>query len=100
MLSLQNPFWIDTTTCCSEYCENIDIEGVQHILDSPLWYNKKLISAQNFYISDWHKQGIRYISDLFDENGDLFEFGMLKNRYDLRGTFLDYQSVIRKIPKT
>ena len=44
-------------------------------------------------------KGIRYISGLFDESGNLFEFDMLKNRYGLRGTFLDYQSVIRKIPK-
>ena len=65
----------------------------------PLWYNKNLINGQNFYISDWHNKEIRYISDLFDESENLFEFDTLKNRYSLRGTFLDYQSVIRKIPK-
>ena len=95
----QNPLWIDTTTGWSEYCNKIEIESAQHILDSPLWYNKNLINGQNFYIRNWHNKGIRYISDLFDESGNLFELDMLKNRYGLSGTFLDYQSVIRKIPK-
>ena len=52
------------------------------------------------YISDWYKKGIRYVSDLIDENGNLYEFLTLKNRSGLKGTFLDYQSVLRKIPKS
>ena len=48
ILNLQNPFWIDTTAAWSEYCNKIEIESAQHILDSPLWYNKNLINGQHF----------------------------------------------------
>ena len=100
ILNLQNPFWIDTTTGWSEYCNKIEIESAQDILDSPLWYNKNLINGQNLYISDWHNKGIRYISDLFDESGNLFEFDMLENRYGLRGTFWTINLLLEKFLKT
>ena len=64
-----------------------------------MWHNQNLINGGNLYISDWYKKGIRYVPDLIDENGNLYEFVTLKNRYGLKGTFLDYQSVLRKIPK-
>ena len=98
--NLQNPFWIDIITCWSDFCNKFSIETAQHILDSPVWHNQKLINGGNLYISDWYKKGIRYVSDLIDENGNLYEFVTLKNRYGLKGTFLDYQSVLRKIPKS
>ena len=37
------------------------------------------------------------MSDLIDENGNFYEFEDIKNRYNLRGTFLDFQSLLRKI---
>ena len=98
--NLQNPFWIDITTCWSDFCNKFIIETAQHILDSPVWHNQNLINGGKLHISDWYKKGIRYISDLIDENGNLYEFVTLKNRYGLKGTFLDYQSVLRKIPKS
>ena len=39
-----------------------------------LWHNQNLINGGNLYISDWYKKGKRYVSDLIDENGNLYEF--------------------------
>ena len=94
--NLQNPFWIDIITCWSDFCNKFIIETAQDILDSPVWHNQKLINGGNLYISDWYKKGIRYVSDLIDENGNFYDFVTLKNRYELKGTFLDYQSVLIK----
>ena len=38
------------------------------------------------------------MSDLLDEQGNIYDFETFKTRFGLRGTFLDFQSLIRKIP--
>ena len=45
----------------------------------------------------WFDKGIRNIVDIVDINGHLYNFEELQS---LKGTFLDYQRLIRKIPKT
>ena len=70
------------------------------ILDSPLWYNKKLINGNNFCIYEWYRKGIRHVSDLLDEQGNIYDFEIFKTRFGLIGTFLDFQALIRKIPNT
>ena len=71
---------------------------MQNVLDSPVWYNKKLINGYNFCIWDWFKRGIRQVSDLYDEQGNLCSFETLKVRFGLKGTFLEYHSLVKKIP--
>ena len=44
------------------------------------------------------KKGIRQAADLLDEQGNIYEFVTFKTRFGLRRTFLEYQSLIRKIP--
>ena len=38
------------------------------------------------------------MANLLDEHGDIYEFETFKTRFSLRGTFLEFQSLIRKIP--
>ena len=42
-----NPFWKDILNDWISFCNSIDIEKTQDILDSPLWYNKTLINGKN-----------------------------------------------------
>ena len=93
-----NPFWKDILNDWISFCNGIDIEKTQGILDSPLWYNKKIINGNNFCIYEWHRKGIRHVSDLLDEQGNIYDFEIFKTRFGLRGTFLDFQALIRKIP--
>ena len=76
----------------------MEVESVKDVLDSPIWYNKYFINRHNFCICDWYKKGVRYISDLLNEYGNIYLFEDFKNRYGIRGTFLDYQSLLRKVP--
>ena len=48
-------------------------------------------------MKDWYNKGLRHVSDLIDERGNFYEFDGVKTRYNLRGTFLGFQS-LRKIP--
>ena len=66
-------------------------------MDARLWYNKKIINGHNFYINEWYRKGIRQAADLLDDQGNIYDFDVFKNRFGLRGTFLDFQSLIRKI---
>ena len=96
--NIVNPFWKDILNDWLSFCNSIDIERPQDILDVPLWYNKKLINGNGFCIYEWYKKGIRHVSDLLGEQGNIYDFENFKTRFGLRGTFLDFQALIRKIP--
>ena len=49
------------------------------------------MTGEIFFIKDWYEKGVRQISDLIDEQGNIYKFEVLKTKYHLRGTFLDYQ---------
>ena len=38
------------------------------------------------------------MADLLDEQGNIYEFEAFNTHFGLRGTFLEFQSIIRKIP--
>lgn len=61
---IDNPFWKDILKNWHDFCNLVEIETVQNVLDSPVWYNKNLINGYNFCIWDWFKRGIRQVSDL------------------------------------
>ena len=63
-------------------------------MDSPLWYNKKLINGNNFCIYEWYRKGPIFLTS--KETYMIFE--IFKTRFGLIGTFLDFQALIRKIP--
>lgn len=97
--TVHNPFWKDLLKNWAEFCNAVTCETVHHILESPLWYNKNLQNGEHFCIQNWYKKGIRTLNDLIDEHGNIYQFEELKGIYNIRGTFLDYQSVLRKIPE-
>ena len=80
------------------FCNVCKVESVNHILCSPIWFSNNLNRGQNLYIKSWFKKGIKQVSDLLDIDGNMYQFGVLKETYGFNGTFLDYQSLIRKIP--
>ena len=96
--TLYNPFWKELLQIWSYFCNCIRIESVYQILNSPLWFNNNLLNGEYFFIRDWYNKGLRHVSDLIDENGIFYEFEDIKNHYNVRGTFLDFQSLLRKIP--
>ena len=96
--NIANPFWKELLQNWVYFCKCTKVESIFTVLNSPLWFNSNLFHGDNFYIRDWYNKGIRHISDLLDEHGDIYQFEGLKTRYNMRGTFLDYHSLLRKIP--
>lgn len=95
--TLDNPFWRDLTKHWSAFCQNIKIESIKQVLESPIWFNTNVGLGQLF-IKEWYKKGVKTIYDLIDENGDIYTFNTFKERFNVRGTFLEYQNLLNKIP--
>ena len=84
MVNIQNPFWKNILNDWTSFCDCIEIEKTKDILDTPLWYNKKLINGHDFYINEWYRKGIRQVSDLLDDQGNIYDFDVFKNRFGVR----------------
>ena len=93
-----NPFWKDTLKSWKHFCKQVEVDTLEDILNSPLWLNSHLPHSQNMYIKEWYDKGIRNISDLIDSDGNFYQLEELKTTYNIRGTFLDYHSILRRIP--
>ena len=96
--ALNNPFWKDILDAWADFCKIYKAENIQFILYSPVWYNSNFKNSQNLYINDWFKKGVKNICDLLNENGEFYQFEEFKQIYGIRGTILDYEYVLRKIP--
>ena len=97
--NMQNPFWKDVLQNWAEFCKEFKIESIRQVLDSPLWYNQNAVNGNNFFIRDWYEKGIKFVSDIIDDEGNLYNFEALKAKYNLRGTILDFRAFIRRLPE-
>ena len=96
--TLRNFFWKDILVSWNKICNSVPIEKVEHILFSPIWFNSNITQGQNLFIKEWHRKGIKNIIDLLGLNGQFYHFEDLKHNFNIQGTFLDYLSVLRRIP--
>ena len=93
-----NPFLKDTLQSLKIFCKTVLIETVEDMLCSPNWFNSKFNQGQNLFIKEWYDKRIRNIVDLLDNEGNFYQYNDLKNKYNINGTFLDYYSILRKMP--
>lgn len=96
--NLRNPFWKDLMQVWCDFCKAVPVENIKDILICPLWHNERIGNGQLF-LRNWCDMGIRVIKDLLNEEGIFYSFEQLKEKYNIRGTFLDYQHVLNSIPQ-
>ena len=96
---IKNPFWKDLLKTWMHFSKIIKTEKLEDILYSPIWYNSKLIQGQNFFIKEWYDKGVRQIIDLLDAVGKFYQYNGFKKMYNVNGTFLDYLSLLRNLPR-
>ena len=95
---LINPFWKDLLISWNNFCKAVRIETLEDILYCPIWFNSNMNGGQNLYFKEWHDKGIKNVIDLLNGDGNFYQFDELKENYGIHGTFLDYQSILRKLP--
>ena len=70
------------------------------ILSQIIW-NNKFITIEKKNLPQWHRAGLKKISDLFDEHENCFlSFLALSNKYTLTCNFLQYHGLISAIPRS
>ena len=79
----------------AEFCKISPVENIGQILDSPSWHNEN-VERGKIFLKTGMKKGIRVV---FGQNSESNTFEQLKTMYNVNGTFLDYQSILNKIPK-
>ena len=80
--TLQNPFWKNVLQNWAELCKEVKIESVNQVLNSPVWYNQNLLNGSDICIQDLYNKGIIHVSDLIDEEGNLYQFEVLKTKHN------------------
>ena len=95
---LRNPFWVDLLHSWKEFINCQKTESLSDILYSPVWFNSELQGGQNIFYKNWYDKGIRNILDIINVQGEFYNFADLKNAYGIRGTFLNFQAIINRIP--
>lgn len=93
-----NPFWDDVLKAWSNFRTKTSVVSIDDILNEPLWYNPKC-KTEELYIQNWHKKGVRSIRDLVNEEGQVLKFQEFKHKYDVKGTILDYERIMRSVPR-
>ena len=96
---LDNPFWKDVLESLYKYYSSSKIQNLDDILSSPIWCNSHVSNTDNFLYKHWFNKGIRTVNDLIDSNGNIYTFEGLKEIHEIRGTYLDFEAVIRKISR-
>ena len=92
-----NPFWKDVFESWSEYVRNsLDSLEENYVCHQPIWYNHKIHFR---FIRNWYKQGILNVNDLYDAEGRLYTLEELKQIFNISGTFIEYNALIKAIPK-
>ena len=68
------------------------------ILKSPLYYNDNIkIGGQHIYLKTWFKKSVRYINDLVNENGRLYEQVEFTQKTGIQTNFIQYNGLIQSI---
>ena len=64
-----------------------------------LWNNKDIISGKkSFFYQDWYEHNILHIGDLLDDNGDILQYHILINKFNLSNCLSKYTKLIAAIP--
>ena len=95
---VNNPFWKNVLEAYALFSQLHDPE-IPEILSECVWlsnYTKFKLSV----INEWKTKGIRFLNDLVSEDtGQIHTKGSLENAYNIKMTFLCYNSIIRSLPE-
>ena len=57
---------------CVHYTERDNGTRVLYAPNQCLWYNENLLNGIGFCIRDWYDKGIILVSDIIDEEGNIY----------------------------
>lgn len=95
---VENPFWSDVLKAWDFFRQKTTVKETVDVINEPIWYNPKC-NTNELCINHWLRKGVCHIRDLFNERGELLTFVQFKEKFQVRGTILDYEMLLHCIPK-
>ena len=88
----KNQFWKDTLYCYNEFrMLNKKLENSRSCLYNEIWYNNDVkINNRHIFYRLWYDKGIRYIIDLFDENGIFLTYNSFCEKFMFNPPILSF----------
>jgi len=83
------------------WCTVVYEETPCYFGDHIIWNNSAIrIDNKTVYKKIWYEKGIKYISDLLENDNKYYSFVNFKNKYNISCNFLEYYSLIYAIPNS
>ena len=99
--NVKNKFWIDVFKAW-QYFVDKDINSTwEYFLASPLWMNKNInINNKHVLHRSWYNEGIFFVNDVISNSGKFLSYGEIKDKFDISGNIMMYNSIISALNKT
>lgn len=96
--NVKNDFWKDVMVAFKEIQEKVVIKSWEDYMSQPLWNNHKFkIESQSIFYKTWYDKGIKNVHDLLDEKGEIINFKIFKDRFNLQMNFLTYMGITQVV---
>ena len=100
VLSIKNIFIREVAQSWASLTLDMEINP-SHCRRQNIWNNNIIRNNhRTLFIKSWYDKGIVTLSDLLDENGNIFTFFEFKNKYKFECDFADFYSMKTAIPIT
>ena len=96
-----NKFWSDVFTAWAEITKLHFPKCISDFLKSSLWYNNNIrLGKKTMYYRHWVKNGVNFVNDLVDEDGNFLSLDEFKRKYNIQTNFLEYAAVLNCVKKS
>ena len=88
----RNLFWKDTLNTLNQFREiNRNLKREEVLVHQELWYNNEIkIDRKCVFYGLWYDKGIRYIHDLFHEDGTFMSYESSFQKFEFDPTLLSF----------
>lgn len=97
MKDMKNQFWKDVFQTLISLNEKTDITE-ESLLKCPIFYNNNIqVGGKAIYYNTWYNKGVRYLTDLVNDNGELYSQEEFSNITGIQTNYLQYYGTIQAI---
>ena len=93
---ISNLFWVDVFRAFASLSNAIEI-NVYDMNRCGLWFSD-MTRYKNTSNKAWLRKGMKYVSDIVDDRGEMLSFQEAKQKFGIRGSFLDFVGLTRSLP--
>lgn len=95
---ISNKFWKDVLFSYKLFSESVKPANWSEFLRMPIWCNNCIkVGGSTVLYQNWVDQGILFINDLLDRNGDIISYEIFQRTYQIRTNFLQFEGIVASI---